>query len=101
MISDKAVEAAARGMFAEEHCDRRQREDVEGNWNSRLNDEDKAEYRALARAALEAAAPHIRLAILREEISLGDDWQVEDPRISYVDVQVEKETYLEVHGGRE
>jgi hypothetical protein len=47
-------------MFAEEQCDKRQRQDLEGNWNSRLNDEDHAEYRALATAALEAALPHLR-----------------------------------------
>jgi hypothetical protein len=29
-----------------------------------------------------------------DEISLGEDWQVEDPRISYVDVQIDKDAYL-------
>lgn len=31
---------------------------------------------------------------IADEISLGDDWQVEDPRISYVDVQIDKDAYL-------
>lgn len=31
---------------------------------------------------------------IADEISLGEDWQVEDPRISYVDVQIDKEGYL-------
>jgi len=58
-IPDEAVEAAARGMFAEEQCDRRQKLDVEANWRGRLNDRDRDEYRRLSRAALEAAAPHL------------------------------------------
>lgn len=49
------VEAAARAMFAEEQCDRRQRADLEANWNDRLSPEDQDEYRSLARAGLAAA----------------------------------------------
>ena len=29
-----------------------------------------------------------------DAVSLGDDWQVEDPRISYVEVQIDKDAYL-------
>jgi hypothetical protein len=58
-IPDEAVEAAARGMFAEEQCDRRQKLDVESNWRGRLDDRDRDEYRRLSRAALEAAAPYL------------------------------------------
>jgi hypothetical protein len=58
-ITDAVVDgvelAAAKAMFAEEQCDRRQREDVDANWNERLDDDDRAEYRRLARAALTAA----------------------------------------------
>jgi hypothetical protein len=53
--SDAAVEATALAMFADEHCDKRQMQDVLGNWNSRLNGEDQALYRSMARAALVAA----------------------------------------------
>ena len=59
MIPEAAVEAGARGMFAEEQCDRRQKLDVEANWLGRLDDRDRAEYRRLTRAALEAAAPYV------------------------------------------
>jgi hypothetical protein len=54
-LDEKTVERAARGMFAEEQCDRRQKLDVEGNWTSRLDDRDRDEYRRLTRAALAAA----------------------------------------------
>lgn len=60
----EAVEAAARAMFGEEQCDRRQMLDVDGNWESRLDERDQDEYRAMARAALSAALP-----ILREELA--------------------------------
>lgn len=59
MTSDEAVEAAARGMFAEEQCDRRQKLDVESNWRGRLDDRDRDEYRRLSRAALESAAAYM------------------------------------------
>jgi hypothetical protein len=85
VIPEEAVEAAARVFYGAAYGS------VGAEGNKVLLDG--------AREALTAAFPALRLAILREEISLGDDWQVEDPRISYVDVQVEKETYLEVHGG--
>lgn len=29
----------------------------------------------------------------RRECSRGEDWQVSDPRFTYVDVQIDKETY--------
>ena len=61
-VSDEAVEAAARAMFADEHCDKRQMQDVRGNWDARLNDEDQALYRSMARAALEAAQPFMQTA---------------------------------------
>lgn len=51
-LDDAAVERAAKAMFAEEQCDPRQMLDVEGNWNSRLNDRDKEEYRCLTRAVI-------------------------------------------------
>ena len=55
-VSDEVVEVAALAMFADEHCDKRQMLDVRGNWDARLNDEDQALYRSMARAALEAVA---------------------------------------------
>lgn len=54
-IDDATVERAARAMFAEEQCDRRQKLDVESNWIGRLDDRDRDEYRRLARAVLAAA----------------------------------------------
>lgn len=54
-LDDATVERAAQAMFAEEQCDRRQKLDVEGNWNSRLDDRDRDEYRRLTRAVLAAA----------------------------------------------
>lgn len=63
-IPDAAIEAgreaAAKAMFGQEQCDRRQMLDVEGNWESRLNEQDQADYRDLARAAIEAAMPAIQ-----------------------------------------
>lgn len=35
---------------------------------------------------------------VRQGMSLGEDWQIEDPRISYVEVQVDKDLYQTVHG---
>lgn len=55
VIPDEAVEAAAKALFADEHCDKRQMADVDGNWNSRLDDDDKVMYRSMARAALQAS----------------------------------------------
>jgi hypothetical protein len=63
VIPKAAVEAAARGMFAEDQCDRRQKLDLESNWRGRLDDRDRDEYRRLSRAALEAAAPHMRFEL--------------------------------------
>jgi hypothetical protein len=63
---DAIVEKAARALFAEEQCDRRQRQDVEGNWNARLAPEDQDEYRSLARAVLDAAAGEIAAGWHRE-----------------------------------
>jgi hypothetical protein len=34
---------------------------------------------------------------LSEQISLGYAWQVDDPRLNYVDVQVDKEFYRLLH----
>lgn len=62
MIPAVAIEAAAKGMFAEEQCDRRQKLDVESNWRGRLDDRDRDEYLRLSHAALEAAAPHMLAA---------------------------------------
>jgi hypothetical protein len=58
-------------MFAEEQCDRRQREALDENWNGRLNDEDQAEYRALAGAALSAALPHLRSLQVETQVEYG------------------------------
>lgn len=54
MFSDDAVERAAKAIFAEEQCDRRQKLDVESNWRGRLNDRDRDEYRRLTRAGIAA-----------------------------------------------
>lgn len=58
-VSDEAVNAAALGMFAYWHCDEQQKLDVESDWLVRLDDHDREEYRNMARAALEAAAPFL------------------------------------------
>ena len=57
-ITSEMVEQAARAIFAEEQCDRAQKATADllaANWRSRLSDQDQAEYRSLARVALEAA----------------------------------------------
>ena len=54
MFDEAAVERAAKAMFAEEQCDRRQKLDVEGNWKSRLDDRDRDEYRRMTRAVIAA-----------------------------------------------
>ena len=46
------IEIAARTAFSHEQCDRRQSRMLADNWNQRLSDEDRAEYRALASAIL-------------------------------------------------
>lgn len=51
-ISSETVEVAARAMFAEEQCDKRQKQDVEANWFGRLDDRDRDEYRRLAAAVI-------------------------------------------------
>jgi hypothetical protein len=76
-ISDEAVEAVALALFADEHCDKRQMQDVRGNWDARLNDEDQALYRSMARAALEAARPYLERSDSEEQVAepspcLGD-----------------------------
>jgi len=56
-ITDADVEVAARAIFAEEQCDKRQKatpESLAENWSNRLNERDQGEYRDIARAALEA-----------------------------------------------
>ena len=58
-IPEEAVEAAALAMFADEHCDKRQMLDVRGNWDARLNADDQALYRSMARASLTAALPYL------------------------------------------
>lgn len=53
--NEKLIEEAAKAIFAEEQCDRHQKRNVDSiteNWNSRLADADKDEYRSFARAAL-------------------------------------------------
>jgi hypothetical protein len=62
----ETLEKGARALFAEEQCDRRQREDVEGNWNARLAPEDQDEYRSLARAVLDAVAGDIAARALED-----------------------------------
>lgn len=50
-------------------------------------------------AVSKAIEPMLEKLVLRrcaEEISLGSEWQVDDPRINYVDVQVDKEFYVAV-----
>ena len=51
----KLIEEAAKAIFAEEQCDRHQKRNaasVTENWEGRLGDADKDEYRSFARAAL-------------------------------------------------
>lgn len=110
-IPEEAVEAVARHVyFAKRGV----------HWNFIWADEAKRaqaqqEAREAAVAALGDALPHLRslqvetqVRIGRElgraeaweeiadAVSLGEDWQVEDPRISYVDVQVDKDMYLKL-----
>ena len=73
-IPEEAIEAAAQAMFAEEQCDRLQKLHVEENWQGRLNGGDRNEYRAFARAALEAAAPFIAAQALRDTADAWSDW---------------------------
>lgn len=47
--------------------------------------------------AVERALSKLR-AELKSNISLGDERQAEDPRVSYVDVQVEKDFYAWLWG---
>lgn len=55
-MDSELIERAAKAIFAEEQCDRRQKRDEESideNWNGRLSDRDQAEYRSFASAALD------------------------------------------------
>ena len=54
------LEVAARTAFSHEQSDRRQAALLADNWNQRLSDEDRAEYRALASAILANVEPLIR-----------------------------------------
>lgn len=53
--NEKLIEDAAKAIFAEEQCDRHQKRNaasVTENWEVRLGDADKDEYRSFARVAL-------------------------------------------------
>ncbi len=82
LITDEMVEAANRAYWDTFSSDK-----LIG-----MNDPE-AEERIALRAALEAIEPMLMKAFAGE-VSLGSDWQIEDPRINYVDVQVDKEFYL-------
>ncbi|MFI6681897.1 hypothetical protein [Kribbella sp. NPDC050470] len=71
-----------------------------------------------AHSILAAAFPHLRplfqhaaevgrelgrreaLNELYDEVSMAEEWQVDDPRISYVDVQIDKSLYLRIMASR-
>lgn len=82
---EKLIEEAAKAIFAEEQCDRRQKRDAESideNWNARLSDRDQGEYRSFARAALdvfEKAHTPTDKASEREEISRIIDGHIDVP----------------------
>ncbi|MEQ4566162.1 hypothetical protein [Paenarthrobacter sp. CAP02] len=66
-LCEEAIEAAARGMFAEEQCYGVQKLDVESIWLDRLDDQDRDEYRTLARAHLAAADMSRAIRLARRE----------------------------------
>lgn len=63
---EELIEKAAKALFGEEQCDRRQMLDLDGNWESRLNDQDQEDYRALARAVLPLIEADLRERIAQE-----------------------------------
>lgn len=55
MTDERLIEKAAKAIFAEEQCDSKQKRNADSineNWDNRLGDADKGEYRSFARAAL-------------------------------------------------
>lgn len=64
IVTDETVEVAAKAMFAEEQCDRKQRLNLDANWKGRLDDRDRDEYRRLARAAVESGAALLQAEVL-------------------------------------
>jgi hypothetical protein len=56
---EAAVSAAAKALFAEEEYGSEDRPDIGEKWLSFLSVRDREQYRRMARAALEAAAPHM------------------------------------------
>lgn len=65
-IPEELIEAGAMAMFALEQCDKRQQQDVRGNWVARLDDSDRLGYRQLARVALSAVYDDIRREAFEE-----------------------------------
>lgn len=58
-ISDKAVASAAKALFVEEEYGCEDRPDIDGKWLNFASVRDREQYRRMARAALEAAAPRM------------------------------------------
>ena len=61
------------------------------------------EARVAMYAALEAVWPHLRSLAWKEigdEVALSHDWQLDDPRIGYVEVQMDKDTYRQLMAAR-
>lgn len=57
-----------------------------------------------AETLLEAALPYLRNLLIKEiadEVSLSHDWQLDDPRYSYVEVQIDKDTYRQLCAAQE
>ncbi len=85
LITDEMVEAVTRslhpGLFEDDGL-LHPALALSGQWQARRK----------VRIALEAIEPMLMKAFAGE-VSLGSDWQIEDPRINYVDVQVDKDFY--------
>lgn len=66
MISDQAVEAAARALFHSSPVSKGHKP-----WGAQMDERIKQQFKADARAALEAAAPHIMEQAADELIDAG------------------------------
>lgn len=102
---DDLLQLAAEALFAHEQCDRRQLEDVRGNWDRRLSDDDQIEYPGAAAAVLEAVLPEVRAraAAVWDE-AINHVWELSDP-VSTIMTRIDRETggvaiYWFTPGGR-
>lgn len=78
-IPSEAVEAAAMSLFEDSPTSRSTRK-----WSAHFGDQDKAQFRAEAKRALEAAAPYIKSQALEEAADA-----IEPSRFPYLDGQID------------